>query len=140
MKSVLLFSLSFIFLAGCAKYNEEQGCYEKPSYKVCDDIDGPPAMMNLQVKLWGVFSYPVKIKIYTRTVAGGLGYLYTTFTQYNYSEVYQLPEGRYTAEVIYPDQTTSLNEFRLYVEKDTYCDGDCYEIHNASLELQKPVE
>jgi hypothetical protein len=51
-----------------------------------------------------------------------------------------LPEGRYTAELIYTDQTTSLNEFRVYVEKDTYCDGDCYEKHNAVLEIQKPLQ
>jgi hypothetical protein len=140
MKSILIISLSFVLLAGCAKYNEEQGCFERPSYKVCDAVDGPPSDLNLQIKLLGSFTYPVKIKIYNRSLTDGIGTLYTTFTQYTYNETYLLPEGRYTAELIYTDQTTSLNEFRVYVEKDTYCDGDCYEKHNAVLEIQKPLQ
>jgi hypothetical protein len=139
MKSVLFFSLSFLFLVGC-EYNEEQGCYEKPSYKVCDAVDGPPATMDLQVKLLGNTLYPVKIKIYNRTVADGIGSLHSTFTQYDYLATYELPEGRYTALLVYPDQTTAVMDFRVYIDLDVYCSGNCYIKNNAYLEIQKPIE
>lgn len=140
MKSIFAISLLAFSFSACTKYNEEQGCFEKPSYKVCDAQDGLSTPLNLEVNLLGNYSFPVKIKIYNRSVAGGLEGLHTTFTQYSNFATYQLPDGRYTAELIFPDQTTTLMDFRVYVEHDIYCSGDCYEMHNAKLDVQKPLQ
>ncbi len=141
MKQRILFLLALVAitaLAGCAKYDEENDCYQQPSWRVCDTYDVAPTEAELTVHLDCDDTYPVTVEIYNRTILFGVGSLHTTLQQNSANESYTLPMGRYTAFVTFDNDSTVQADFRLHNTVNEYCEGTCYEINDDSVLLTEP--
>ncbi|MBT4775276.1 MAG: hypothetical protein HOH13_11450 [Crocinitomicaceae bacterium] len=134
----IISTLIILTIMGCRKHNEEEDCYYQPAWRTCDSYDIPPTEYLLTSTIVSTDLYPIQLDIYTRTLVFGKGSLYDTFYQDSSWQTYILPEGRYTAEIQFSNDSIVEEEFRVYSGIHEYCEGTCYTINNDEINMQDP--
>ena len=140
-KTSLYFTLFLLFSAsimGCRKYNEDDDCYHKPAWRVCDSYNVAPTDYVLTSAINTLDEFPIQLDIYNRTLLLGTGSLYESYFQKSKSQTYILPEGRYTASIQFANDSIVEQEFRVYSGVHEYCEGTCYTINNDNISLIDP--
>jgi hypothetical protein len=128
---------SVLCLSGCKTFDEEDDCYYIPWWRDCDTIDDEPTEFTLTINVLTSDPFPMDVKIYNRTLAFGIGNLFTTVST-DGSSTHILPEGRYTAEMTFSDGSVDQQEFRVHNRVNEYCEGTCYEIMNDDVTMTGP--
>lgn len=135
----LIINILFLtIIIGCRKHNEEEDCYHQPFWRVCDSYDTPPTEYILTSEIVTSDGFPIQLDIYTRTLLLGKGPLYDTYYQDSSWQTYILPEGRYTAEIQFSNDSIVEKDFRVYSGIHEYCEGTCYTINNDNIVMQDP--
>jgi hypothetical protein len=138
-RPLYFFSLLLIFSSlACGKYDSENDCKHVPLLKTCDVWDDKPTQFTLDVTINTSDTLPIQMDIYNRTLVSGITSLYTSILVTDHVSSYLFSSGRYTAEIMFSNGSVVQEEFRLYESSTEYCEGICYKIHDAQIEITGP--
>ena len=129
-----LMYLLILSFTGCTIFDEE--CEERPFWKECEHQRPTHGMLNILVTI-NSENPSVPINIYRGDFELGILILSDTLTMNEFE--YTLPINKYSATAKYisgQDTIIAVDGGEISVKLIEYCDENCWEVYDATLDLE----